>query len=143
MPVDLRKVIFSNEEVQAAMVNYCLRNNIKMPETRISSIEVHWETELTSNMNFEPTSNAEDGKEISFSNEKLAAALILYCQLKGDPLPRDGQKVLEPVSDGISLTTRHAWGDGPSKDHPGLTIPWMEDSPVDTVKPEEEKDVKS
>ena len=140
MPVDLRKVIFSNEEVQAALVNYCLRHDIKMPDTHITSIDVHWEPELTTDMHFEPQENNGDGKELSFSNEQLAAALILYCQVKGDPLPRESQKTLEPVADGVSLTTRHAWGDSPTKDHPGLAIPWMEKRPAGSAKPEAEKD---
>ena len=142
MPVDLRKVIFSNEEVQAALVNYCLRTDIKMPDAHITNIDVHWEPDLKSDMHFEPPENNGDGKVLSFSNEQLAAALILYCQMKDDPLPRDGQKTLEPVADGISLTTRHAWGDIPTNDHPGLAIPWMEDIPADAAKSEAKMETK-
>lgn len=125
MPVDLKKIIFSNEEVQAALVNYCLRTKTTMPETRISRVVVNWESELTSDMHFLSELDSEEGEVLSFSNEKVAAALILYCRDNKDPLPRDAQKVLDPAGDGISLTLRHGWGKLLSKDHPGLSTPWM------------------
>ena len=124
MPVDLRKVIFSNEEVQAALVNYSLRKEIKMPDAKITRIDVHWEPHLNTDMYFDSDGENGDEKVVSFSNEQLAVSLILYCKLQNDPLPKYGEKTLEPISDGVSLSIRYGWGDAPDKDHPGLALPW-------------------
>jgi len=142
MPVDLKKIIFSNKEVQAALVTYCIRQKIKMPRTAISRVVVNWETELTSNLCFLAEEDGGEEQVLTFSNEKLAAALILYCHIMKDPLPRDAQKTLDPAEDGVSLSLRYSWGETVKKDHPGFSIPWMSND-SDITKMEEEEVIKS
>jgi len=110
MPIDLRKIVFSNAEVQAALVNYCMRHNTKRPDTGISSVVVRWQTDLSSDMHFGAVDGNGEGEVLSFSNEELAVALILYCHLFKDPLPHDAIKTLDPAGDGVALTLRHGWG---------------------------------
>lgn len=135
MPIDLRKIVFSNAEVQAALVNYCMRHNTKMPSTSIARVEVRWQTELTSDMYFVALEGKGDGEVLSFSNEELAVALILYCHLYKDPLPHDAIKTLDPAGDGVALTLRYGWGDVVDKDHPGFSIAWAaEDADAKNAK---------
>lgn len=124
MPVDLRKIVFSNAEVQAALVNFCMRNNTKMPTTSIARVDVRWQKELSSDMHFVALDGKGEGEVLSFSNEELAVALILYCHLFKDPLPHDAIKTLDPAGDGVALTLRYGWGDVVEKDHPGFSIAW-------------------
>ena len=125
MPIDLRKVVFSNAEVQAALVNFCMRHNTKMPETGITRVVVNWETAITTDMYFGALNGKGEGEVLSFTNEEVAVALILYCQLFKDPLPRDALKTLDPAGDGVELSLRHAWGEMMDGDHPGYQDTWM------------------
>lgn len=125
MPVDLRKIVFSNAEVQAALVNYCMRHKTKMPETGIARVVVNWEMAITTDIHFIAVDGKGEGEVLSFSNEEVAVALILYCHLFKDPLPHDAMKTLDPAGEGVVLSLRHAWGEMVHKDHPGYTIAWM------------------
>ena len=125
MPIDLRKIVFSNAEVQAALVNYCMRHKTQMPQTGISRVVVNWESAITTDMHFIAVDGKGEGEILSFSNEEVAVALILYCHLFKDPLPHDAMKTLDPAGDGVVLSLRHAWGEMVHKDHPGYAIAWM------------------
>lgn len=140
MPIDLRKIVFSNAEVQAALVNYCMRHKTQMPETAISRVVVNWQTSLTTDIHFLAVEGKEEGEVLAFSNEEVAVALILYCQLFKDPLPHDAMKTLDPAGDGVVLSLRHAWGEGVSREHPGFAIPWMSADVEDGDDGEEDAD---
>ncbi len=45
MPEELRKNIFSKDEVQAAAVDYCLRAKIRLPDKNIEDPEVRADPE--------------------------------------------------------------------------------------------------
>ena len=125
MPIDLRKVVFSNAEVQAALVNYCMRQKTQMPQTGISRVVVNWEMAITTDIHFFAVDGKGEGEVLSFSNEEVAVALILYCHLFKDPLPHDALKTLDPAGDGVVLSLRHAWGEMVDGEHPGYGVAWM------------------
>lgn len=122
MPLDLRKVVFSNEELQAVLVNYFLRNEITIPDTSIDAIEPVWEGELMVRMHFLDRHQNRRGKTLHFGHAEVAAALILYCRINKEPLPKAAMKMLEPAGDGIVLCLRFPWGDMWNDRHPGYTM---------------------
>ena len=109
MPEELRKILFSKEEVQAAVVDYCLRSKIRLPNKNIDELEVRADPEAMVVLKYADTGPEEDN-EVELSRDQVAAALIRYCSSINVPLPRSAQKVLQPGDDGISLLINIDWG---------------------------------
>ncbi len=110
MPLEHRKIEFSNAELQAAMVNYCLRHGIRLPDAFIAAIDLEWQPEVKASFRFS------DLKDVSWSvrlkKPEIAAALMDYCHVNRMPLPHYAAKVLEASGDdGIAILIRYVWGD--------------------------------
>ena len=114
MPKELRKLTFSTGELQAAVMDYCLRTKIPVPKANIQDLELSDNPEETVTIQFMPTEG--DISEVKLVREQVAASLIRYCALNDIPLPRTAQKVLQ-VSDGsISLMVSMDSAARPAKD---------------------------
>ena len=109
MPEELRKILFSKDEVQAAVVDYCLRSKILLPDKIIDDLEVRADPEEMVVLKYADTGPAET-KEVGLSRDQVAAALIRYCSSVNVPLPRSARKVLQPVDDGIAMLINMDWG---------------------------------
>ncbi len=115
MPEELRKILFSKEEVQAAVVDYCLRAKIRLPAENIEGLEVQADPEAMVVLKYADPGPGETST-VELSRDQVAAALIRYCSNIKVPLPRSAQKVLQPGNGGVSLLINVAWGKGgPSK----------------------------
>ena len=114
MPEELRKIFFSKEEVRAAVVNYCLRAKIRLPDKNIENLEVRTDPEAMVVLKYADT-GPEEENEVQLSRDQVAAALIRYCSSIDVPLPRSAQKVLQPADNGISLLIKIDWGKGTPK----------------------------
>lgn len=115
MPEELRKILFSEEEVQAAVVDYCLRAKIRLPDRNIDGLEVRADPEAMVILKYADT-GPEEASVVELNRDQVAAALIRYCSNINVPLPRSAQKVLQPADDGISLLINIDWGKNtPSK----------------------------
>ncbi len=114
MPEELRKILFSKEEVQAAVVDYCLRAKIRLPDKNIEDLEVRADPKAMVVLKYADTGLEEAGEanEVELSRDQVAAALIRYCSSINVPLPRGAQKILQPGDDGISLLINIDWGKG-------------------------------
>ena len=102
MPSETRKLAFTQAELQAALVNYALRSDMKLPNANIENIFVSNESDTTVRLVFQPNT-ADEVKEVEFSQEHVAAGIILYCRSRGIPLPRDSRKVLLVENDSVSM----------------------------------------
>ncbi len=111
MPEELRKILFAKDEVQAAVVDYCLRSKIPLPDKNIDELEVRADPEAMVVLKYADAGPEETG-EVELSRDQVAAALIRYCSSINVPLPRSAQKVLQPGDDGISLLINIDWGKG-------------------------------
>lgn len=109
MPEELRKILFAKDELQAAVVDYCLRSKIRLPDKNIEDLEVRADPEAMVVLKYAATVPGEDS-EVELSRDQVAAALIRYCSSIKVPLPRSAQKVLQPGDDGISLLINIDWG---------------------------------
>ncbi len=109
MPEELRKILFPKDEVQAAVVDYCLRAKIRLPDKNIDDLEVRADPEAMVVLKYADT-GPEEANEVELSRDQVAAALIRYCSSINVPLPRSAQKVLQPADDGISLLINIDWG---------------------------------
>ncbi|MDH5749927.1 MAG: hypothetical protein OEY85_11525 [Rhodospirillales bacterium] len=102
MTSELRKITFDQTEVQAALVNHCLRSKIYIPDANIDKITLHDTAEGAAVLYF-TVSNPADPHEVTLNRDNLAAALIRYAMDQGIPLPRIGQKILAIKDGAVSL----------------------------------------
>ena len=101
MPRELRKVIFSRNEVQAALVNHLLHSGKTMPSCPIDRVEIG-DGPAAVIIFFQPGDPTEI-QEWPLSQEEVAAALIRYCGQFAIPLPRAAKKRLQPDNDSLAL----------------------------------------
>jgi len=120
MPVDIRNIVFSCEEMQAAMVNYALRKSVPMPNASIERAAVNIGSELQVILHFAPPDKKRGGDAVVFTYAQVATALVMYCLLHDEPLPRTAQKSVIPFEDGIALCLHFPWGDTLSAQHPAM-----------------------
>lgn len=109
MPVELRKVLFSEDEVRAAVIDYCLRSKIRLPEANIESVVVSENPESCVTLKYYETDNPNDVDDVKLSRDQVAAALIRYCGEQKVPLPRAGRKILQTGDDGVALLINIRW----------------------------------
>ena len=110
MPTELRRLNFSEEEVQGALVNYALRSNMQMPSSGIQSLLVENNGGVTVTLRFAPNDDG-DPRDVEFSEAHLAAAIILFCRVQEIPVPRDAVKVLSHKGNEIAMTMQVHYGD--------------------------------
>ena len=109
MPEELRKIHFPNDELQAAVVDYCLRSKIRLPDTNIEELEVRDDAKAMVVLKY-ATTGPDEENEVELTRDQVAAALIRYCSSINVPLPRSARKVLQPADEGISLLINIDWG---------------------------------
>ncbi len=114
MPEELRKIHFPNDELQAAVVDYCLRSKIRLPDTNIEELEVRDDANAMVVLKY-ATTGPDEENEVELTRDQVAAALIRYCSSIKVPLPRSARKVLQPADEGISLLINIDWGKGTPK----------------------------
>ncbi len=108
MPEELRKILFPKDELQAAVIDYCLRSKIQLPNRNIENLEVRGDPEVMVVLKYAGIDSGDD-KEVELSRDQVAAALIRYCSSINIPLPHSAHKVLQPGDDGIYLLINIGW----------------------------------
>ena len=78
MPTEMRKIVFTAEELQAALVNYALRTNKKLPNATIDNILVEGKEGVTATIVY-MRDGTDEAKSVEFTSNDVAAAIILYC----------------------------------------------------------------
>ena len=102
MPNEMRKIVFTADELQAAMGNYALRTNKKLPNATIDNILVEEKEGVTATIVY-MRDGTEEAKSVEFTTNDVAAAIILYCSTRQIPLPRDAKKVVVPIEDSVGM----------------------------------------
>ena len=110
MPSEMRKIVFSVEELQAALINYALRTKKKLPNTTIDSILVEGKEGVTATILY-VRDGTEEAKSVEFTQNDVAAALILYCNSQKIPLPRDAKKLVTPIEDSVGMIVKLDYSD--------------------------------
>ena len=102
MPNEMRKIVFTAEELQAALVNYALRTNKKLPNATIDNILVEGKEGVTATLVY-MRDGTEEAKSVEFTPNDVAASIILYCNTRQIPLPREAKKVVVPIEDSVGM----------------------------------------
>ena len=102
MPMELRKIFFSSEEIEVAATSYCINSGKPLPSadrlyaTFKDDIEAMVTLHLCRSGRSKPVT-------VSLTRAEVRDALVHFCKEIGIPLPRAGKKVLWSQGDGISL----------------------------------------
>ena len=102
MPNEMRKIVFTAEELQAALVNYALRTNKKLPTATIDNILVEGKEGVTATIVY-MRDGTDEAKSVEFTPNDVAASIILYCNTRQIPLPREAKKVVVPIEDSVGM----------------------------------------
>lgn len=113
MPVDVRKLIFSNKELRLALHSYAKDNNLGVAGSYVEHVQV-----IDGTQNRVTSDAGPDGIKVilSYTSEdpnnpvrvhldqrQTVEALIGLCRSLHIPLPRRSQKYLQRHKDGLSL----------------------------------------
>lgn len=101
VPKELRKVIFSRNELQAALVSHLLHAGRWMQNRPIDRLEIG-EGLAAVTIVFQP-GNSGEVQQWPLSQEEVAAALIRYCGQFSIPLPRAARKRLQMDNNSLAL----------------------------------------
>lgn len=114
MPTDVRKLIFTKQELRLAFQHYCKDKGISVPNSPLESFQV-----VDSSANRVVSDHAPESMKIilhytshdpsnplrvHLSEDQVLEAMITMCRELGIPLPRRGQKFLQKHKDGLALT---------------------------------------
>ena len=105
MPNEMRKMVFTSEELQAALINYALRTKKKLPNSTIDQILVEGKEGVTVTIVY-MRDGTEEAKTVEFAHNDVAAAIILYCNTRNIPLPRAAKKVVVPIDDSVGIIVK-------------------------------------
>ena len=101
MPSEMRQIIFTNDEVVAAIQQLYQRSHQAFPKGRI------WDIAISEDHGCQVDCDVIDQKNfrerVTVSGEKLAAALILFCITRKVPIPAAAKKTLTIVNKQLAL----------------------------------------
>ncbi len=104
MPTETRKIQFDADEIRAALIHYALRTEMRLPKEGIDKVRF---AKDGANVTFIYSRSPEGEKrEVIFTEQQVAAAIILYCHTRGFPLPRSAEKVIRNEGNGTSMMIR-------------------------------------
>ncbi len=102
MPMELRKIFFSNEEVEVAARRYCMSTGKPLPRADTMYATFNDDIDAMVILHF-CCSDRRDPTVVRLTCAEAREALVGFCKRARIPLPRAGKKVLWPQSDGIAL----------------------------------------
>lgn len=104
MPSESREITFSELEMRAAVIDYCLRHDVPLPEAGIKEMKAEdgGEGVHVSITYMAPAENS----TVTLNQAEIGAALIFNCLANKIPLPRASQKSLRAEHEGITLLIR-------------------------------------
>lgn len=114
MPTDVRKLIFTKQELRLCFQHYCKGKGMSVPQSPLESFQVvdgsggrvvsdHSPEGLKVILHY-TSHDPNNPLRVHLSEDQVLEALITLCKELGIPLPRRGQKFLQKNKDGLALT---------------------------------------
>lgn len=115
MPTDVRKLIFTKQEMRLALQHFCKEKGISVPNSPLESFQV---VETTGSGRV-VSENAPEGLKVilhytshdpnnplrvHLNEDQVLESVIALCKQLNIPLPRRGQKFLQKHKDSLALT---------------------------------------
>jgi hypothetical protein len=110
MPTEIRHIIFSNDEVVRAAIEYHKRTGSPLPPGTV--IKIAFEREPVVRCAVHMGLDSDGSRQVHWIEETtLAAALIFFCINNRIPLPTKAGKNLQMVGDHVALIISKSPGD--------------------------------
>ena len=114
MPTDVRKLIFTKQELRLAFQHYCKEKGMSVPNSPMESFQVvdaanrvvsdHAPESMKIILHY-TSHDPSNPLRVHLSEDQALEAMITLCRELGIPLPRRGQKFLQRHKDGgLALT---------------------------------------
>jgi hypothetical protein len=105
MSVEMRRLVFSQDELVSAALEHCHRERIAVPDAEIETIELTNGINPSLTVYFQVASPLEQDR-IEISGRSLISAMDGFCERHGIPLPRGNQKQLGCANGELALFYR-------------------------------------
>ena len=105
MPIELRRLIFSRDELVGAIAGFRDGANNAIPAGNIVHCQIVHDSELHVAVKILPEGETQIESarlDINF----ISAALIKYCKDKKIPIPRESEKSIEAMGENMALVIR-------------------------------------
>ncbi len=103
MPTELRRLVFSNSQLRAALDNYRRVSTGDIPRGRIVAVGLkHNRPDPKVMIAFRDEAKGED-RSVDIEPKTVAAALLVYCMEFDVPVPRSARKKLTMMGDNLCL----------------------------------------
>lgn len=93
MSVEMRRLVFSHDELVSAALEHCHRERITVPDAGVETIEITNGVNPSLTVHFQVASPLEQDR-VEISGRSLISAMAGFCERHGIPLPRGIQKEL-------------------------------------------------
>lgn len=113
MAIETRTIVFGQAELARAAFAHCLRRGSAPERGRLKAVRAEPAARARVVVLFDV--GEADDLAVVLTYTEMAAALIRHCGVVGIPLPRCGQKRLEPAGEGMALIVR-------LPEHPGAAM---------------------
>ena len=102
MPTERRRIIFSDPEIESAVLAYCRSTGIPVPDADVEAMTVALDGDCAVDLVF-AVSSPEIADQVNLDPESVLNALVAYCRLGSIPLPKAAAKRLEPMQGALSM----------------------------------------
>lgn len=120
MPLEFRKIMFSESEVRMALTHYCERHHFDGKQIMVNDFKQAWgDTGFTATLACQESEGG-NKRKIRLGSTEVAAALISYCHENGAKIPHYAEKALEQTEKGVALMLHHDWQDHFGSPPPGI-----------------------
>jgi len=126
MLLEVRKLIFSDDLLQRALLTHCAKEKIDVPNSQIQKIRVNAKPNAPTSVVIEfVTADPSKPYEVNLNEQFVLTAMILACKAYRVPLPRDAVKIIQVTDKGLAMM-----------------VSMKIDTPVFELDPEEDEVVK-
>ena len=112
MPTEIRRLVFSNDELVEALQAYSETSNEKIPEGKVRTCTVVDDRKTAVTLEIE-NRFTQEVYQVNLRHEFVGAALLGFCFDTGIPVPRDSEKSLQVSGDNIALAIVRKAGSRP------------------------------
>lgn len=102
MPTEYRRVVFPNQELRQALVNYAGESGEAFPDGEIISVAIPEDSGDTIQVTVLDTARGATFSK-NFRTAHVAAALIKFCIDNKVPIPKNSRKSLRLMGDNLAL----------------------------------------
>ena len=102
MPIEMRTLIFSHDEIAEALADQAMLGDGVLPRSRVVHCQVGAGPEITMVVKLVPPERAQI-QTVTLDAEALGSALIAFCLRRAIPLPRKSSRSLMLLGDSIAL----------------------------------------